>query len=83
MAGGAAGISIGRNAFQHRHPVKFVRAAACIVHQNKSVDEALKVLKGKVAEMIGKEIRIERIMDRNTGRVGHRADGPRVLDGTD
>jgi len=44
MAGGAAGISIGRNAFQHRTPDKFVRAAACIVHQNKSVEEALKIL---------------------------------------
>ena len=45
MAGGAAGISIGRNAFQHRSPAKFVRAAACIVHANKSVDEALEILK--------------------------------------
>jgi fructose-bisphosphate aldolase / 2-amino-3,7-dideoxy-D-threo-hept-6-ulosonate synthase len=45
MAGGAAGISIGRNAFQHKSPAKFVRAAACIVHKNKSVDEALKILK--------------------------------------
>jgi fructose-bisphosphate aldolase/2-amino-3,7-dideoxy-D-threo-hept-6-ulosonate synthase len=45
MAGGAAGISIGRNAFQHRTPDRFVRAAACIVHHNKSVDEALEILK--------------------------------------
>jgi fructose-bisphosphate aldolase/2-amino-3,7-dideoxy-D-threo-hept-6-ulosonate synthase len=44
MAGGAAGISIGRNAFQHRSPAKFVRAAACIVHANKGVEEALKLL---------------------------------------
>jgi fructose-bisphosphate aldolase/2-amino-3,7-dideoxy-D-threo-hept-6-ulosonate synthase len=44
MAGGAAGISIGRNAFQHRTPDKFVRAAACIVHANKSVEEALAIL---------------------------------------
>jgi fructose-bisphosphate aldolase / 2-amino-3,7-dideoxy-D-threo-hept-6-ulosonate synthase len=44
MAGGAAGISIGRNAFQHRTPARFVRAAACIVHENKTVDEALKLL---------------------------------------
>jgi fructose-bisphosphate aldolase/2-amino-3,7-dideoxy-D-threo-hept-6-ulosonate synthase len=47
MAGGAAGISIGRNAFQHKHPDKFVRAAACIVHGNKSVEEALKILEVK------------------------------------
>lgn len=45
MAGGAAGISIGRNAFQHKNPAKFVRAAACIVHANKSVEEALEILK--------------------------------------
>ena len=44
MAGGAAGISIGRNAFQHKNPAKFVRAAACIVHKGKSVEEALKIL---------------------------------------
>jgi fructose-bisphosphate aldolase / 2-amino-3,7-dideoxy-D-threo-hept-6-ulosonate synthase len=46
MAGGAAGISIGRNAFQHRTPARFVRAAACIVHAGKSVEEALKILEG-------------------------------------
>ncbi|AGB02619.1 2-amino-3,7-dideoxy-D-threo-hept-6-ulosonate synthase [Methanoregula formicica] len=45
MAGGAAGISIGRNAFQHKSPDRFVRAAACIVHHNKSVEEALEILK--------------------------------------
>ena len=46
MAGGAAGISIGRNAFQHRTPARFVRAAACIVHADKSVEKALKILEG-------------------------------------
>jgi fructose-bisphosphate aldolase/2-amino-3,7-dideoxy-D-threo-hept-6-ulosonate synthase len=45
MAGGAAGISIGRNAFQHKKPDRFVKAAACIVHANKSVEEALEILK--------------------------------------
>ena len=44
MAGGAAGISIGRNAFQHAKPDRFVRAAACIVHHGKTVDEALEIL---------------------------------------
>jgi len=47
MAGGAAGISIGRNAFQHRTPARFVRAAACIVHADKSVEEALEILEGR------------------------------------
>jgi fructose-bisphosphate aldolase/2-amino-3,7-dideoxy-D-threo-hept-6-ulosonate synthase len=45
MEGGAAGISIGRNAFQHKTPALFVKAAACIVHHGKSVDEALEILK--------------------------------------
>jgi fructose-bisphosphate aldolase/2-amino-3,7-dideoxy-D-threo-hept-6-ulosonate synthase len=45
MEGGAAGLSIGRNAFQHRTPAKFIHAAALIVHERRSVDEALEVLK--------------------------------------
>jgi len=44
MQGGAAGISIGRNAFQHPHPDRFVRAAAGIVHRGCSVDEALEIV---------------------------------------
>jgi fructose-bisphosphate aldolase/2-amino-3,7-dideoxy-D-threo-hept-6-ulosonate synthase len=44
MEGGAAGLSIGRNAFQHRNPAQFVHAAAMIVHERSSVDEALKSL---------------------------------------
>ncbi len=46
MMGGATGISIGRNAFQHPEPDRFVRAAAMIVHEGKSADEAFKMLKG-------------------------------------
>jgi fructose-bisphosphate aldolase/2-amino-3,7-dideoxy-D-threo-hept-6-ulosonate synthase len=46
MEGGAAGISIGRNAFQHPAPDRFVRAAAAIVHEGRTVDEALELLKG-------------------------------------
>src|SRR4030042_194956 len=53
MAGGAAGISIGRNAFQHRMPDPVARAAACIVHHGKGVDEAMEPLKG--GTLIGKE----------------------------
>ena len=45
MEGGAAGISIGRNAFQHPAPDRFVRAAAAIVHEGRTVDEALEILK--------------------------------------
>jgi fructose-bisphosphate aldolase/2-amino-3,7-dideoxy-D-threo-hept-6-ulosonate synthase len=45
MEGGAAGLSIGRNAFQHPAPDRFVRAAAAIVHEKTTVDEALEILK--------------------------------------
>jgi class I fructose-bisphosphate aldolase len=42
---GGAGVSIGRNAFQHAQPEKIVRAISRIVNENCSVGEALKVLK--------------------------------------
>jgi class I fructose-bisphosphate aldolase len=45
MKAGAKGISIGRNAFQHKNPVLFVRAACAIVHENISAAEAMKILK--------------------------------------
>ncbi|CAD7782073.1 3-hydroxy-5-phosphonooxypentane-2,4-dione thiolase [Candidatus Methanoperedenaceae archaeon GB37] len=43
---GGAGVSIGRNAFQHANPTKIVRAIAQVVHKNVSVEEALKELEG-------------------------------------
>ena len=42
---GGAGVSIGRNVFQHRDPRLMVAAICAIVHENKSVDEALEILK--------------------------------------
>lgn len=47
MTAGAAGLSIGRNAFQHKNPEAFVKAACGIVHQGWSADQALKTLRGK------------------------------------
>lgn len=44
---GGAGVSIGRNAFQHKHPVRFVRAICAMVHENASVGESLKILAAK------------------------------------
>ena len=41
---GGAGISMGRNAFQHENPIKLVKAACAIVHQGISVEEALKIV---------------------------------------
>jgi class I fructose-bisphosphate aldolase len=41
---GGAGTSIGRNVFQHKNPVKIVRALSMLVHENASVKDALEVL---------------------------------------
>ena len=45
MSAGAAGLSMGRNAFQHETPKKLVRSACAIVHDGKSAEEALEILK--------------------------------------
>ena len=44
MDAGCAGLSMGRNAFQHDNPEKFVAAAAKIVHGDASYEEALAFL---------------------------------------
>jgi len=41
---GAAGLSIGRNAFQHEHPDRLVKAACAIVHEGMSAEEAIELL---------------------------------------
>jgi class I fructose-bisphosphate aldolase len=40
MAGGA-GVSIGRNAFQHRDPEKIIRVINKLVHNGSSVEDGL------------------------------------------
>ncbi|MDA8405148.1 MAG: 2-amino-3,7-dideoxy-D-threo-hept-6-ulosonate synthase [Desulfobacteraceae bacterium] len=44
MLAGAKGVSIGRNAFQHKNPALFVKAACAIVHDNKTAEEAIAML---------------------------------------
>ncbi|WP_457567617.1 2-amino-3,7-dideoxy-D-threo-hept-6-ulosonate synthase [Desulfurobacterium sp.] len=44
MKAGGAGVSIGRNAFQHENPEKIVRAISLIVHEGKTAKEAAKIL---------------------------------------
>jgi class I fructose-bisphosphate aldolase len=44
---GGAGVSIGRNVFQHKDPTRIVRAFDLIIHQNASVDEAMELLRGE------------------------------------
>ncbi|RMG61078.1 MAG: fructose-bisphosphate aldolase [Deltaproteobacteria bacterium] len=42
---GGAGVSIGRNVFQHENPTAMVRAISAIVHEGKSSEEAYRVLR--------------------------------------
>ncbi len=45
LEAGAAGVSIGRNAFQHEHPDRMIRALDRMVHHNATVAEAIEILK--------------------------------------
>ncbi len=47
MEGGAAGISIGRNAFQHPNPAAFVRACARIIHEGMTAEESVEILRSE------------------------------------
>jgi len=44
LKAGGAGISIGRNVFQHENPTKMVKALSALIHRGASVSEALKIL---------------------------------------
>jgi fructose-bisphosphate aldolase/2-amino-3,7-dideoxy-D-threo-hept-6-ulosonate synthase len=44
MKAGGAGLSIGRNVFQHENPTLMVKALVAIVHDNVSVEQALELL---------------------------------------
>jgi fructose-bisphosphate aldolase, class I len=46
LAAGAAGLSIGRNAWQHAQPTQMVQALSKMVHENASVQAAIETLKG-------------------------------------
>jgi predicted phospho-2-dehydro-3-deoxyheptonate aldolase len=44
LIAGGAGVSIGRNVFQHKNPTKMVKALSALVHQKASVNEAIEIL---------------------------------------
>jgi predicted phospho-2-dehydro-3-deoxyheptonate aldolase len=46
LTAGAAGVSIGRNAFQHEKPDRMVQALSRMVHEDASVQAAIETLKG-------------------------------------
>ncbi|MHC4460130.1 MAG: 2-amino-3,7-dideoxy-D-threo-hept-6-ulosonate synthase [Planctomycetota bacterium] len=45
LKAGAAGVSIGRNAFQHKEPEKIVEALCKMVHNGASIKDAIEILK--------------------------------------
>jgi predicted phospho-2-dehydro-3-deoxyheptonate aldolase len=45
LQAGVAGVSIGRNAFQHKTPEKMVAALCKMVHKGASIEEAVKMLR--------------------------------------
>jgi predicted phospho-2-dehydro-3-deoxyheptonate aldolase len=45
LEAGSAGVSIGRNAFQHKDPAKMVQALSKMVHNAASIEEAATILK--------------------------------------
>lgn len=45
LEGGGSGVAVGRNAFGHSSPAKMIRAIAALVHENVSIDQALKILR--------------------------------------
>ncbi|MBN1275834.1 fructose-bisphosphate aldolase [Candidatus Woesearchaeota archaeon] len=47
MDAGAAGIAVGRNAWQHPKPFAFTRAMKDVIFEGKSADEAMKRLQGQ------------------------------------
>jgi fructose-bisphosphate aldolase/2-amino-3,7-dideoxy-D-threo-hept-6-ulosonate synthase len=46
MKAGAAGLSIGRNVFQHENATAMVKALSAIVHSSASLDDAQRILGG-------------------------------------
>ncbi len=46
LEAGAAGVSIGRNTFQHKDPAKMVESLSKMVHNNAGIEEAVKTLQG-------------------------------------
>lgn len=45
LEAGAAGLSIGRNAFQHEKPTKMIEALSKMVHEGASIENAIETLK--------------------------------------
>ena len=44
LTAGGCGVSIGRNVFQHKDPIAIIQSINSLVHENKSIEDALKLL---------------------------------------
>ncbi|MEA1928143.1 MAG: 2-amino-3,7-dideoxy-D-threo-hept-6-ulosonate synthase [Candidatus Auribacterota bacterium] len=44
LEAGGCGVSIGRNVFQHKDPNAMIQAIRMLVHENKSIEEAMRIL---------------------------------------
>ena len=44
LTAGGCGVSIGRNVFQHKDPSAIIQSINSLVHENKSIEDALKLL---------------------------------------
>ena len=47
MNSGGSGVAVGRNAFGHATPVKMTRAIAALVHQEATIEDALRIIHEK------------------------------------
>ncbi|PIU56964.1 MAG: 3-hydroxy-5-phosphonooxypentane-2,4-dione thiolase [Chloroflexi bacterium CG07_land_8_20_14_0_80_51_10] len=45
---GAIGVNLGRNIWQHEHPVAMIKALRAIIHDSASVDEAQEIFSGQI-----------------------------------
>ncbi len=43
---GASGVAVGRNAFGHREPVRMMRAICALVHENATIDQVVRLMRG-------------------------------------
>lgn len=50
VANGAVGVDMGRNIWQHDHPVAMIKAVRAIVHEGATVNEALQIFEGMKKE---------------------------------
>lgn len=51
MQKGAIGVNLGRNIWQHQHPVAMIKAIRHIIHGNGTVEEAVEIFNGELQEV--------------------------------